>query len=228
MMNKPASRFDLWSSLINQKGYARCAEVGVWKGEFAANILKSCPCVREYLMIDSWRHLPGWNKPFNISDNDFKVVFDTALASTSFASDRRRILRGTTLEMQKEIEPDSLDFIYIDGDHSLRGIVIDALVMWEKLKVGGMLAGDDFTAEPWQHGPAYEPTLVNPFMHYFAEAMGCTLHLPGLNQFFLIKGDSCQSGSEKTLPPSMLELLQTQKTSKKKSLLSAFLRKLGR
>jgi len=226
-MNEQISRLEFWSSLINRMGYTRCAEVGVWKGEFAENILRNCPSIQEYIMIDSWRHLPGWNKPFNISDDEFKNVFQTAVDSTSFASDRRRILRGTTLEMQKEIEPGCLDFIYIDGDHSLRGIVIDALVMWEKLKEGGMLAGDDFTSHPWQHGPSYEPTLVNPFMHYFAEATGCSLHLPGHNQFYLIKGESSKTPSEISNAPSMLELLQPKDVSEKHSRFKAFLKRFG-
>jgi len=106
---------------------------------------------------------------------------------TEFAAHRRLILRGTTLEVESRIPAESLDFVYIDGDHTLRGIVIDSLVMWEKLREGGVLAGDDHARSIWQHGKGYEPTLVNPFMSYFAEAVGCRLEEVGKEQFFIRK-----------------------------------------
>jgi len=70
-----------------------------------------------------------------------------------------------------EIPDQSLDFAYIDGDHTLRGITLDLIQLLPKIKDGGLIGGDDFVNKPWQHGSAYEPTLVCPFAVYFAEAM---------------------------------------------------------
>jgi hypothetical protein len=180
-------RLAMWTRFINEHQYSRIAEVGVWKGEFARHLLLSCSCINSYALIDSWRHLEGWNKPFNISDDEFECVYRQAMDSVAFARDKVRLLRGTTLEVREKIEDQSLDFVYIDGDHSLRGIVIDAISMWPKLREGGVLAGDDFTDDVWQHSRNYEPSLVNPFMRYFADAVGETLHvLPG-GQFLLKK-----------------------------------------
>jgi len=71
-----------------------------------------------------------------------------------------------------EIPDQSLDFPYIDGDHTLRGITVDLMQVLPKIKDGSLIGGDDFVNKPWQHGAAYEPTLVCPFAVYFAEAMG--------------------------------------------------------
>jgi hypothetical protein len=123
-LNQPDKRLLYWSSFINSLGLKECAEVGVWKGLFAEHILKECPNVERYLMVDSWRHLTGWNKPFNVDDEEFCKIYLEAKDRTEFASPRRKILRGTTMETEKYIADESLDFFYIDGDHSLRGIVI--------------------------------------------------------------------------------------------------------
>lgn len=44
--------------------------------------------------------------------------------------------------------PDAyLDFIYIDGDHSYRGIKIDIELARKKVKVGGFICGHDYTPQ---------------------------------------------------------------------------------
>jgi predicted O-methyltransferase YrrM len=40
------------------------------------------------------------------------------------------------------------DFIYIDGDHTAKGVYTDAHLSWDKLKPYGIMAFDDYV---WQH-----------------------------------------------------------------------------
>jgi len=47
-----ASRTQLWTSFLSDTKVARVAEVGVWKGDFAAAILAACPSIGLYVMID--------------------------------------------------------------------------------------------------------------------------------------------------------------------------------
>jgi hypothetical protein len=82
-----------------------------------------------------------------------------------------------------------LDFAYIDGDHTLKGIAIDLIRVYPKVKTGGFIGGDDFSRTIWPHKTSYEPTLVFPFAVYFAEAVGATIYaLPNI-QFCLLKTD---------------------------------------
>jgi hypothetical protein len=166
-----SSRFDLWLRLLRGNPLERAVEIGVWKGDFAQAILAGFSTIRKYYMIDPWAHLPDWNKPFNVSDQTFEEVYAEALCKTDFAASRRIVLRGRTSAVIDEIPDQSLDFAYIDGDHTLRGITLDLIQVLPKIKDGGLIGGDDFVNKPWQHGAAYEPTLVCPFAVYFAEAM---------------------------------------------------------
>lgn len=184
----------MWAQFVRENNFRDIAEVGVWKGEFAKHLLLKCPQIRSYLMVDSWRHLEGWNKPFNLSDSQLEQVYQQALLNTEFAKEKVRVLRGTTLEEREKMADDSLDFVYIDGDHSLRGIVIDALSMWPKLRAGGVLAGDDFSDTVWQHSREFEPSLVNPFMRYFADAVGERLHVLPHSQCYIQKSRSSGIG----------------------------------
>jgi hypothetical protein len=164
-------RIPFWVEFVRERGLRRLAEVGVYRGEFAAEVLRQCPSIEVYYMIDPWRNLGDWHKPANTSDADFEAVFAEAMARTDFAADRRLVLRGTTLEVSSQIPDESLDLCYVDGDHTLRGISIDLLQMYPKVRSEGWLGGDDFTPSIWQHESKYEPTLVFPFAVYFTQAM---------------------------------------------------------
>ncbi len=181
------SRFDLWVHFINLNQIQHMAEIGVYRGDFAAKMLKECPSLKKYYMIDPWRHLDDWNKPANKSDALFEQFFSEAKAKTDFAAEKRIILRGTTTEVIDEIPDGALDFAYIDGDHTLRGITIDLIRVYPKIREGGWLAGDDFSQTIWQHNTNFEPTLVFPFAVYFAEAVGARIYALPYSQFLLEK-----------------------------------------
>lgn len=181
------NRYQLWNSIIKIVQAKTVAEIGVWKGDFAFEILSDSSEIERYYMIDPWANLPDWNKPFNVDKQVFDKIYDEAINKTSFAAEKIHILRGRTKEVIDEIPDNSLDFAYIDGDHTLRGITIDLIKLLPKIKPNGIIAGDDFTTNPWQHDVQFEPTLVCPFAVYFAEAMDLPITALHHNQFFIQK-----------------------------------------
>lgn len=179
-------RQDVLDRLLDHVSPRHVLEIGVWKGAFSAFALAK-PYVERFYMLDPWRQLPEWNKPFNKAASQFDEVLSEALAATDFAADRRVVLRGTTTEKIGEIADNSLDLAYVDGDHTLRGVSIDMIACWSKIRPGGHLLGDDFVPSIWQHAAAFEPTFVFPFACYFAEAMGCEIVALGHGQFLIPK-----------------------------------------
>lgn len=180
-------RLEYWKAFISAYQCKNVAEVGVWKGQFAKEILTDCEQVEIYYMIDPWRKLDDWNKPFNVDDRAFSDIYTEALERTDFARNRRVVLRDRTLRAAEQIPDDSLDLVYIDGDHTLRGITHDLEAMFGKVRDGGVIAGDDLTITPWHHAPEFEPSLVFPYVVYFAEAKGLPICALGANQFVIIK-----------------------------------------
>jgi Methyltransferase domain len=178
-------RLQFWSRFLGQIDARSVAEVGVWRGEFAESILRSCPQLERYYMVDAWRHLEGWNKPANTSDVEFEKIMAEALRRTEFAREERIVLRGRTAEVLDRIPDQSLDFAYIDSDHSLRGITLDLFKILPKMRPNGWIGGDDFEPNVWQHPLRYEPTFVFPYAVYFAEAIGAVIYAVGFNQFLM-------------------------------------------
>jgi hypothetical protein len=187
LVSPGGSRIDLWQRFIEIGGVRHAAEIGVLRGDFAASILGQCQGIARYYMVDPWRSLEDWNKPANVSDDKFERFFAEAMEKTAPWESKRVVLQGTTVEVIDRIPDGSLDFVYIDGDHTLRGIAIDLINCHRKVRVGGWIAGDDFSRSIWQHPPSFEPTLVFPFAVYFAEAVGEPIYALPHDQFLIEK-----------------------------------------
>ncbi len=188
-VEKSDSRFDLWIRLVDSYKVKSMAEVGVYKGDFAYRLLEKCDSIEKYFMIDPWRHLEDWSKPANKNNNTFEKFLSETKEKTNFAANKTVILRGKTTEVIEKIPNNALDFAYIDGDHTLKGITIDLIRLFDKVRVGGWIGGDDFSQSIWQHTPNYEPTLIFPFAVYFAEAVGAKIYALPYSQFLIEKNE---------------------------------------
>lgn len=182
-----ADRTELWVRVIQEQHLGAIAEVGVFRGAFAHELLDRCPGITSYTMIDPWQHLEDWNKPANRPDDVFEGFYREAMAATEAHAAKRRVLRGRTSEVVGEIEDGSLDLAYVDGDHTLRGITIDLLQVYPKVRSGGFIGGDDLSPTIWQHAAKFEPSFVFPFAAHFAEAMGHAFYALPFNQFLIHK-----------------------------------------
>ena len=183
------SRVDLWTHLLKSLKVKYVVEVGVYKGDLASKLLEKCDSIEKYYMVDPWRNLNSWNKPANVDDQTFEQFFFETKLKTDFAADKRIILRGKTTEVIEEISDGTLDFAYIDGDHTLKGITIDLIRVFPKIQNGGWIGGDDFSKTVWQHQTCFEPTMVFPFAVYFAEAVGAHIYALPYEQFLIEKDD---------------------------------------
>lgn len=182
-----SSRFHLWVQWLQAAQARSVLEVGVWKGDFASQILHECESIERYYMIDPWANLPDWNKPLNVDRGLFERAYEEAMQKTAFAAAKITVLRGRTKEVISSIPDASLDFAYIDGDHTLRGITIDLINVLPKIKNGGFIGGDDFAPDIWQHSARFEPTLVCPFSVFFAEAMNLPIVALPFEQYLMQK-----------------------------------------
>jgi hypothetical protein len=182
---KSPSRTEMWTQFVHEHDVRAMAEIGVFRGVFAKDMLDSCPGIKTYYMVDPWRQLEDWNKPVNKRPHD--DIYRTAMQITEAHADRRQVLRGRTSEVVDKIGDGELDLAYVDGDHTLRGISIDLIQLWPKVRDGGFIGGDDFSGSLWQHARDYEPSFVFPWAVYFAEAMRTPIWALPHRQFLIHK-----------------------------------------
>lgn len=124
---------------------AVCAELGVDKGDFSAEILKRMSPSRLYL-IDSWqseRYRGG------------KLTVEEKFA-TEIEAGTVTVKIGLSVEVLNLFDDDTFDWVYIDTDHSYETTKKELETARQKVKPGGRIAGHDFTTgntvKPWPYG----------------------------------------------------------------------------
>ena len=113
-------------------------EVGVYAGEFSETLLQTSN-LHLLISVDPWISVRD-QKTF---DERYK---ETVERLAPFGS-RSLILKESSVKAAASITNESLDFVYIDADHTYSEVSADIEAWWVKLKVGGLLAGHDY-AQP--------------------------------------------------------------------------------
>lgn len=133
--------------LLNKyKLYGAGCEVGVKEGKFSVKIL--CIWKGEVLYsVDPWRDMTDDKTYIDISNVNQKIqeaFFEEAKERLKKFGDRSKIIRKTSEEAARNLDDDSLDFVYIDARHDYLSVKKDIRTWYLKVKSGGFLCGHDY------------------------------------------------------------------------------------
>jgi hypothetical protein len=134
-----------------------CAEVGVWKGDFAKEILGIVEPSKLHL-IDPWQAVTGeaykaarYGGKLDEGQSDMDALYQGVL--DRFAKQRRSgvvsVHRMPSQDAAATLPDSHFDFIYLDGNHRYEFVRGDLAAFAPKLRAGGVLAGDDYGLEGW-------------------------------------------------------------------------------
>lgn len=139
-----ATRGDFLASL--PKGGV-CAEIGTWRGKFAAEILRIKQPERLYL-VDPWRFMGRFpHRWYGGAQAKTQADMDEIAAAVErlFSGDDRVVVRRMTSgEFFEAHQAERFDWVYIDGDHSEEAVYADLTAAWPLIRPGGILSGDDY------------------------------------------------------------------------------------
>jgi len=133
------------------------AEVGVWKGDFAAEMLRIVRPYRLYL-IDPWEFMPDphhahtrYGGSIAKSTNDMETVFRSVCKrfGREISKGTVNIHRGTLLGLAETLKLPVLDWVYIDGDHNYDAVSSDLQAAVRMVRPGGYITGDDYREDGW-------------------------------------------------------------------------------
>ena len=127
---------------------AVCAEIGVWKGDFSKEIIKKNPS--KLYLIDPWKSITDIPDRWHAAPQDEMDAIYNSVSSAFDSDDRVQIIRKLSDDAASDIEDGSIDWIYIDGNHSYDFVKSDLENWWPKLKSGGALCGDDYQEGKYQ------------------------------------------------------------------------------
>ena len=151
--NKRPTNRRRWDAIIDRLPKDRQiigVEIGVLNGSTAKKILETLPLVT-HIMVDPWE-VPDSNSSYAKSGDenslkpqkDHDEAYERVVAISSRHPDNSIIHRMYSSEAVELYDDKSLDYVFIDGDHSYEGVRNDIEIWIDKVKPGGWIGGHDY------------------------------------------------------------------------------------
>ena len=191
----------IWSQLLKQLNPTRILEVGSYEGKSTACIIETLANINniEIHCIDSWEggheHKEGGSAEANMTEVEAHFTHNMKIAMGKSSREvKLEIHKGlSNKELPKLVANDMqeyFDFIYIDGSHQAPDVLLDAILGFELLKIGGIMAFDDYLwQEPLPGGtdPIRCPKIsIDAFTNIYCRKLKVIAYAP-LNQLYITK-----------------------------------------
>ena len=131
--------------LNNHELHGIGVEIGVKKGAFSKILLNNWNC-KQLFLIDPWSDQEKHVYDENQHDHN-KDLIDCKANLNKFEH-KYHIIREFSNTAHVHFTDESIDFIYIDGNHSYDSVYEDLELWYPKLIKNGIIAGDDYTINP--------------------------------------------------------------------------------
>lgn len=118
----------------------RGVEIGVQTGRFAKTLFDHNPELQLY-GIDPWESYTGYRQ--HVSQQKQDAMFEEAQARLSARS--WIPIRAFSADAVSQFEDESLDFVYIDGNHNFFHTAQDLELWTPKVRSGGIISGHDYS-----------------------------------------------------------------------------------
>jgi len=144
------ARWRRWIFRYLPKG-AVCAEIGVFRGHFATEILRHA-APRKLYLIDPWTicgEFFGWGGEYTNNDTlpTATARREVELRAAIFPRVDVRLLEDHFGSDELAIE-EPLDWVYLDASHHYEHTLAELRKIADVLKPDGMIAGDDWWPDP--------------------------------------------------------------------------------
>ncbi len=128
-------------------------EIGVYGGASILSIADFCAQTNTKIYgIDPWELLNLYNER-PMSDHELKTYrevmqghrenLEAIISAENY--EHIQLIKGFSVEISKKFEDGSIDWVYIDANHSYDETIADIKAWYPKVKPGGILSGDDYT-----------------------------------------------------------------------------------
>ena len=122
-------------------------EIGVWKGQSIAYMAKRIKETGKNIQlfgVDTFAGTPEDTMLINDEDCINGKLFNVYLETISPYAEIVNTVKGDSKEVFDRFMNNSIDFLFIDGDHRYEGIKTDIYNWFPKVKLGGIISGHDY------------------------------------------------------------------------------------
>jgi len=129
------------AELLGELQYNKGAEIGVRRGRYSIQLCKCNPNLKLYC-IDPWN---DYDPKYPLSKQE-KIYQE---AKTNLSPYNATLIRKASMDALSDFDDESLDFVYIDGNHKYDYIAPDIIFWSKKVRPGGIVGCHDYYAFGW-------------------------------------------------------------------------------
>lgn len=141
---------DDFAIFLSENGYKIGAEIGVNFGEYGVTL---CKAGLKMYGVDCWENYEGYKRV-----GHYKSQKDEAVKNLKDLD--YTIIHKYSMDALKDFKDNSLDFVYIDSNHTLPYVVADIFGWERKVRKGGIISGHDY-AVIYGFGERSEPKIYD-------------------------------------------------------------------
>jgi hypothetical protein len=154
---------DLILDLKNHYPNGKGAEIGVFKGETSKAVLNNWDGT--LYMIDVWKSLDWEGYEDSTNHSIHPTAYKETMDNIQGLEDKGIMIRATSKQASNLIADNSLDWIFIDANHSYDYVKEDLELWWPKLKKGGLFSGHDYMGMDWYSDPKFAPNGKDKYIY---------------------------------------------------------------
>ena len=138
----PIDRLRGLTSLFNELGFKIGVEIGTSKGMYAKWLLHKVKDLKLYC-VDPWK---VYDACVEMHEKEGQKVWDGFYEETKKRLEGMNveIIRKFSMDGVKDFVDNSLDFVYLDGNHTFEFVINDIAEWSKKVRPGGIISGHDF------------------------------------------------------------------------------------
>ena len=125
---------DDFALFLARNGYKTGVEIGVNQGEYGITL---CKAGLKMYGVDCFENYVGYKRV-----GEYKTPYKEAVANLKGYD--YKIIPKYSMDALEDFEDNSLDFVYIDGNHTLPYICMDIFGWERKVRRGGIISGHDY------------------------------------------------------------------------------------
>ena len=134
--------YPLFGKAIANKNLKIGVEIGVAFGGHSESLLQHTSVEKLY-GVDPYLHMEGYEDPMNLPQEEFDALYNYIQQRFTVFGERYQHIRQLSRIAINEIVGE-VDFVYIDADHSYKGVWDDLCIWYPKVKIGGIIGGHDY------------------------------------------------------------------------------------
>jgi hypothetical protein len=142
-------------------------EVGVAYGDFSRSILEALQ-PDTFIAIDNFGIRPEdepWGRQLLKDNGCSHYDYYTGIFREPIQAGRMIVKKGLSWEMLEQLPDQSVDYMYVDADHSYSSVAKEVIALRSKIKPGGIVQFNDYTHFDHDAMVAYGvPRAVHEFM----------------------------------------------------------------